>query len=109
MLDAPIRYKGKMIGIFCCEHIGGKRQWTEDECSFIGALADLYGRALSAQENERINAELERANQHLEQRVAERTRTLEKTYLNSPKCKKSSLKPKKWLHWVILLRGLPMR
>ena len=79
MLDAPIRYKGKMIGIFCCEHIGGKRQWTEDECSFIGALADLYGRALSAQENERINAELERANQHLEQRVAERTRTLEKT------------------------------
>ncbi|RZF78982.1 histidine kinase [Pseudoalteromonas sp. S4488] len=79
MLDAPIRYKGKMIGIFCCEHIGGTRQWTEDECSFIGALADLYGRALSAQENERINAELERANQHLEQRVAERTRTLEKT------------------------------
>ena len=79
MLDAPIRYKGKMIGIFCCEHIGGTRRWTEDECSFIGALADLYGRALSAQENERINAELERANQHLEQRVAERTRTLEKT------------------------------
>ncbi|WP_300419017.1 GAF domain-containing protein, partial [uncultured Pseudoalteromonas sp.] len=39
MLDAPIRYKGKMIGIFCCEHIGGTRQWTEDECSFIGALA----------------------------------------------------------------------
>ncbi|WP_417698747.1 ATP-binding protein [Pseudoalteromonas lipolytica] len=79
MLDAPIRYKGKMIGIFCCEHIGGQRQWTEDECSFIGALADLYGRALSAQENERINAELERSNQLLEQRVAERTRTLEKT------------------------------
>ncbi|MCP4586309.1 ATP-binding protein [Pseudoalteromonas sp.] len=79
MLDAPIRYKGKMIGIFCCEHIGGSRQWTEDECSFIGALADLYGRALSAQENERMNAELERANLHLEQRVAERTRTLEKT------------------------------
>ena len=79
MLDAPIRYKGKMIGIFCCEHIGGEREWTEDECSFIGALADLYGRALSAQENERVNAELEKANQHLEHRVAERTRTLEKT------------------------------
>ena len=79
MLDAPIRYKGKMIGIFCCEHIGSERHWTEDECSFIGALADLYGRALSAQENERINAELERANQHLEERVVERTRTLEKT------------------------------
>lgn len=79
MLDAPIRYKGKMIGIFCCEHIGGERHWTEDECSFIGALADLYGRALSAQENERINSELERANQYLEQRVVERTRTLAKT------------------------------
>ncbi|MCF2902980.1 GAF domain-containing sensor histidine kinase [Pseudoalteromonas sp. OFAV1] len=79
MLDAPIRYKGKMIGIFCCEHIGGARHWSEDECSFIGALADLYGRALSAQENERTNAKLERANQLLEQRVAERTRTLEVT------------------------------
>ena len=56
-----------MIGIFCCEHIGGARHWSEDECSFIGALADLYGRALSAQENERTNAKLERANQLLEQ------------------------------------------
>lgn len=79
MLDAPIRYKGKMIGIFCCENIGGGKHWTEDECSFIGALADLYGRALSAQENERINQELEKANEGLELKVAERTRELETT------------------------------
>ncbi|WP_404343426.1 ATP-binding protein [Pseudoalteromonas mariniglutinosa] len=77
MLDAPIRYKGEMIGIFCCEHIGGSRDWSDDECAFVGALADLYGRALSAQENKRINAELEEMNQQLEQRVIERTQKLE--------------------------------
>jgi len=60
---------------FAANISGDSRHWSEDECSFIGALADLYGRALSAKENELINAELEKANQLLEQRVAERTAT----------------------------------
>lgn len=46
MFDVLICYKGKMIGIFCCEYIGGVRYWSEDECLFIGVLVDLYGRVL---------------------------------------------------------------
>ncbi|CAM3835877.1 MULTISPECIES: GAF domain-containing sensor histidine kinase [Pseudoalteromonas] len=79
MLDAPLRFKGKMIGIFCCEHIGSFRQWDDDECTFLSGLADLYGRALSAQESRLVKQELEAANRYLEERVVERTNTLQKT------------------------------
>ena len=79
MLDAPLRFKGKMIGIFCCEHIGSFRQWDDDECTFLSGLADLYGRALSAQESRLTKQQLEAANSYLEERVIERTNTLQKT------------------------------
>ncbi|MCQ8878856.1 GAF domain-containing sensor histidine kinase [Pseudoalteromonas shioyasakiensis] len=78
MLDAPLRFKGKMIGIFCCEDTR-PRQWQDDECAFLSALADLYGRALSAQESRLVKQQLEVANQQLEERVIERTKTLQKT------------------------------
>ncbi|HEA16684.1 MAG TPA: GAF domain-containing sensor histidine kinase [Pseudoalteromonas prydzensis] len=79
MLDAPLRFKGKMIGIFCCEHTGSFRQWEDDECTFLSGLADLYGRALSAQESRLVKQQLEVANRYLEERVIERTNTLQKT------------------------------
>ncbi|MFK3866749.1 GAF domain-containing sensor histidine kinase [Pseudoalteromonas rhizosphaerae] len=79
MLDAPIRFKGEMIGIFCCEHTGSFRQWEDDECTFLSGLADLYGRALSAQESRIVKQQLEVANHRLEERVIERTNTLQKT------------------------------
>lgn len=106
MLDAPIRYKGKMIGIFCCEHIGGSRQWSEDECSFIGALADLYGRALSAKENEIMNVELEQANQLLEQRVAERTAALENTLTELKKTQDQLIESEKMASLGNLVAGI---
>ncbi len=77
MLDTPIRYHGKMIGIICCEHIGAARHWRGDECAFTGALADLYGRALAARESAEYRRRLEEANSALEQRVRERTGELE--------------------------------
>lgn len=79
ILDAPLRFKGKMIGIFCCEDTREQRQWQDDECSFLSALADLYGRALSAKESRLVKEQLKLANQQLEERVIERTRTLQKT------------------------------
>ncbi|WP_372870235.1 sensor histidine kinase [Shewanella sp.] len=82
MLDVPIRHRGKMIGIICCEHRGPARQWTEDEVVFAAAMADLYGRAISAQQRHIYQAELELLNASLEEKVKERTENLQNALTN---------------------------
>ncbi|WP_372626728.1 ATP-binding protein [Arsukibacterium sp.] len=78
MLDVPIRFGGKMIGIICCEQKDTLKHWTDDETYFVAALADLYGRALTASQKKKYQQQLEVLNQQLEQRVVERTKQLEK-------------------------------
>ncbi len=75
MLDTPIRHHGVMVGIICIEHRQPK-QWQLDEVIFAGFLADIYGRALSASERQRYQAELEQVNSSLEQIISQRTQEL---------------------------------
>ncbi|GGD65020.1 ATP-binding protein [Lacimicrobium alkaliphilum] len=79
MLDIPIRHRGKMVGIVCCEHIGGEKQWNQDEQSFAAAMADLVGRAISAKERNDYARQLEETNASLEKLVHQRTASLEQT------------------------------
>ncbi|WP_394128769.1 sensor histidine kinase [Shewanella maritima] len=76
MLDSPIRHKGDMIGIICCEHRGQCRQWSGDEEVFVGAMADLYGRAVNANQVRSFQQKLEQANAVLEREVENRTEEL---------------------------------
>lgn len=55
MLDAPIRYGGLTIGVICIEHVGIPREWTPEETTYAGSLADLISHAVEAQK--RITAE----------------------------------------------------
>jgi len=82
MLDVPIRHRGVMVGIICCEHIGPARQWTEDEATFAAALADLVGRGINARNYQKAAERLENANLELEQRVNLRTQELEAALKN---------------------------
>ena len=71
LLDAPIRFEGTAVGVLCCEHRGGARDWSEVEKSFASTLADVIGRALGAERRARADAALRHLNQQLESRVAD--------------------------------------
>lgn len=45
MLDVPIWVDGKMVGVVCSEHIGGKRKWTSDDENFAYAMAGFVALA----------------------------------------------------------------
>ncbi|GAA5180933.1 GAF domain-containing sensor histidine kinase [Niveibacterium umoris] len=76
MLDVPIRHRGEMVGIVCCEHVGAMRAWQPDEGRLVAALADVIGRAMTAHALQRSERALRELNQSLERRVADRTREL---------------------------------
>jgi signal transduction histidine kinase len=48
MLDAPVWFRGKVIGVLCHEHIGVERGWTPEEVDFAAALANMISLALEA-------------------------------------------------------------
>lgn len=77
MLNAPIRHLGVMIGLICCEHQGEIREWLTTEITFVSALANLYGRAISAEQRNNYEQQLHQINEQLEVKVKERTEWLE--------------------------------
>ncbi|GJM23874.1 MAG: hypothetical protein DHS20C16_02890 [Phycisphaerae bacterium] len=51
-LDAPIRRGKEIVGVVCHEHVGEPRNWTIEEESFAGSIADLVTCALDAQDRQ---------------------------------------------------------
>jgi len=58
MLDAPIRFGGRTIGVICLEHIGEARQWCAEEITYVSSLADLVSHAVEAQKRSIAEAAL---------------------------------------------------
>ncbi len=52
-IDAPIRVRGRIVGVLCCEHRGAPRDWRPEEIHFVNHLSDLVGQAFLYAENER--------------------------------------------------------
>ncbi|MBW4674962.1 MAG: PAS domain S-box protein [Desmonostoc geniculatum HA4340-LM1] len=48
LLDAPIWLEGHLVGVVCHEHIGKGRQWTLEEETFAGSIADFVTLAIEA-------------------------------------------------------------
>jgi len=55
MLDATVRFEGKVIGVICFEHVGQQRVWQEDEIAFAAACADCL--AVTQANRQRAQAE----------------------------------------------------
>lgn len=75
MLDAPVRAGGKVIGVLCCEHIGLKKEWQLDEMNFVSALADTLSLTMELSEHKKTASELSLHKEHLEELVAQRTKS----------------------------------
>ncbi|MEH2198831.1 sensor histidine kinase [Nostoc sp.] len=50
VLDAAIWLEGRLVGVVCHEHIGESRQWTSEEETFAGSIADFVTLAIEASE-----------------------------------------------------------
>ena len=50
MLDAPILFGGRTVGVLCVEHVGLPRGWPRDEQVFTASLGDFVALALAADE-----------------------------------------------------------
>ncbi|GBC84017.1 Cyclic di-GMP phosphodiesterase PdeB [bacterium HR11] len=61
-LDAPIRLRGRVVGVLCCEHVGTPRTWAPDEVAFVTEVADLIAQAF-------LNAEVRRLAEEVQKRA----------------------------------------
>jgi signal transduction histidine kinase len=73
LLDAPIRFQDRVVGMVCHEHTGPALVWTEAQQSFAGSLADFAARVLAAADRaakaralRTVNSELGQLNRRLE-------------------------------------------
>jgi len=61
MLDAPIRFSGKVVGVICYEWKGDLRHWYADEVTFAAEVADQAAQALLNAERKSMEEKLQQA------------------------------------------------
>lgn len=61
ILDAPIWLEGRLVGVVCHEHIGEARQWTLEEETFVGSIADFVTLAIEARERNVVQEALRKS------------------------------------------------
>ena len=66
LLDGTLRSEGAVVGVICHEHLGGPREWTDDEIEFVSDVADIVNRALRNHERTERERELRRERQQFE-------------------------------------------
>jgi len=50
LLYAPLRVRGVVVGVFCCEHTRNSRIWTQEEQNFVVSVAALVSLAMESHE-----------------------------------------------------------
>ncbi len=66
MLDAPIRYKGKSVGVLCHEYLGSPRTWTTDEMTVAASFATMVTLAMESMEHRETEKALRQAKESAE-------------------------------------------
>ena len=76
ILDGGIWVDGKAVGVVCLEHVGGIRQWTSDEKTFVGSIADLARVTMETCKRRAAEKALQEHSVQLEQMVQARSQSL---------------------------------
>lgn len=46
MLDVPVWFQGKVVGVICHVHVGPAREWSDEDVSFASAVASMISLSL---------------------------------------------------------------
>jgi len=66
MLDAPIRHKGRVVGVLCHEYLGTPRTWTTDEMAVAVSFATMATLAMESLERKESENALRQAKERAE-------------------------------------------
>ena len=77
MLDGTIWLNNKVIGVICHECVGSAREWTLDEQSFAGSVADLVCLTIEVDRRRKAETDLLKHQKDLEEIIENRTRAIE--------------------------------
>ena len=77
MLDGTIWLNNEIIGVICHEHVGGARNWTLDEQSFVGSIADLARLTIETHKRQQAEKILSFQQKNLESIVQTRIASIE--------------------------------
>jgi len=61
ILDAPLRIAGQVVGVLCCEHVGGPRHWRLDEENFAASVSDHLALSIEMHQHRQSREALSRA------------------------------------------------
>jgi signal transduction histidine kinase/HAMP domain-containing protein len=75
LLDVPIRLHGKTLGVLSHEHTGSPREWSLEEQDFTASIADMISLQIEANERQKAERALAKANEHLADIVRELRRS----------------------------------
>ena len=70
MLDAPIRHKGKTVGVLCHEYLGSCRTWTADEMTVAASFATMATLSMESKERRKSEKALRQAKEKAEKASA---------------------------------------
>lgn len=78
MLDGRIWFRGEVIGVVCCEHLGTQRQWTLEEESFVGSITDFVGLVIESRDRKIAEAAWRQSETQLRQQTQQLEEALKK-------------------------------
>ncbi|WP_017720917.1 PAS domain S-box protein [Kamptonema formosum] len=61
MLDVPVRFGGRTVGVICHEHVGPPRRWGLEEENFASYLAYMTSLAMEARDRKQAESALQKS------------------------------------------------